>query len=228
MILLFGIFESGSRTVFLLLVFSVLCLCIVLKEKANKIVAASVLLFGTAVVVIYVWFNKDISSVGRFITTSFSESTLLGRILYYKDALPVILKHPFGLGYLGYYFLQRSFQTAVYSVMYIPSKLTTLEFMLFSYCSSLSTITIPGSIKCIENGVFSSCSSLTSIVLPDSVQTIGEWVFSGCTKLKSVVLPTGITEIPNSFFAGCTSLGNITIPNGVTRIGDGAFMTCRR
>mgnify|MGYP000220026076 CR=1 FL=1 len=34
-----------------------------------------------------------------------------------QDALPLILKHPFGLGYYGYYFIQQSVQTGVYTVV---------------------------------------------------------------------------------------------------------------
>lgn len=35
------------------------------------------------------------------------------------DALPVLLKHPFGMGYLGYYYIQNEIQTGVYTVRYI-------------------------------------------------------------------------------------------------------------
>ena len=53
----------------------------------------------------------------RFTNISFGASTFLGRILYVQDALPLILKHPFGLGYYGYYFIQQSVQTGVYTVV---------------------------------------------------------------------------------------------------------------
>ena len=46
---------------------------------------------------------------GRFLTTSLHSSTLLGRLLYAQDALPVILRHPFGLGYRSYTYMQGSF-----------------------------------------------------------------------------------------------------------------------
>ena len=50
---------------------------------------------------------------------SVGASTFLGRLLYIRDALPVVLRQPFGLGYLGYYMTQRSFQHGVYAVRWI-------------------------------------------------------------------------------------------------------------
>ena len=66
------------------------------------------------------------SAAERISEISVSTSTLLGRILYWKDALPVIAKHPFGLGYLGYYFTQGTFQTGVYSVRWVHNDLLQL------------------------------------------------------------------------------------------------------
>ena len=66
--------------------------------------------------------------MGRFLTISTQSSSLNGRLLYYFDALPVVLKNPFGLGYYGYYFSQGSFQTGVYSVVSIHNDI--LQFLL--------------------------------------------------------------------------------------------------
>lgn len=121
--LLFGILVSGSRTVFILSVVAIVAFCVLRKDKTSLIFAGSLLALGILIVVIYAVEIGDVRSVGRFLTTSLSESTLLGRILYDKDALPVILRHPFGLGYLGYYFTQHSFQTGVYSVMFVHNEL---------------------------------------------------------------------------------------------------------
>lgn len=118
-VLLFGIFESGSRTTFVLTF--ILAVFLLIKAKNKKLKTIVFVIFGVSVAtaVIYSLVTDNFYSVGRFLTTSFKESTFIGRLLYYKDALPVILKHPFGLGYMGYYYLQGSFQTGVYSVMYI-------------------------------------------------------------------------------------------------------------
>lgn len=127
-VLLFGIFESGSRTVFALTVLTAVILFFKLKNKKIRISIAVLVAAGIAAALIYVLITKDFQTVGRFLTTSVKRSTFIGRLLYYKDALPVILKHPFGLGYLGYYYTQGSFQTGVYSVMFIHNEL--LQFML--------------------------------------------------------------------------------------------------
>lgn len=119
------IFLSGSRTVFVFLVASVLILLFKLKAK-NKV--GLLVIFGVALLtsIIVVVLTDNIQTVGRFLTISLESSTLLGRLLYYKDALPVILKNPFGLGYYGYYFSQTSFQTGVYSVVFAHNDILQL------------------------------------------------------------------------------------------------------
>lgn len=118
-ILLFGIAYSGSRTVFALMLFSIFVLLLFWKNRKIKIallVALAVIVSG---VLIYVSVTGNIQTIGRFLTTSFTESTFVGRLLYFRDAFPIILRHPFGLGYLGFYYIQESIQTGVYSVMFV-------------------------------------------------------------------------------------------------------------
>ena len=122
-ILLFGILASGSRTVFILLIAVLIAVCVLRRDKQGFVLAGSILALGAVIVLVYVVGIGDIRSVGRFLTTSLSESTLLGRILYYWDAFPVIIRHPFGMGYLGYYYSHHSFQTGVYNVMFIHNEL---------------------------------------------------------------------------------------------------------
>ena len=118
-ILIIGIFASGSRTVFLFMLVSAAVYIIASKNKKQKIFlagAVGVLAAGTAA---YALITGNLETVGRYLTSSFTSSTLIGRLLYYLDAAPVILTHPMGLGYMGYYFAQGSFQNGVYSVMNI-------------------------------------------------------------------------------------------------------------
>lgn len=122
-VLLVGIILTGSRTGFLLLFLTVLTSFFLLRDKQVKKLLGIVFLGGILISGIYVLCTGNTSSVGRFLTVSFSSSTFLGRILYFKDAFPVILQHPFGLGYLGYYFTQGAFQTGVYSVMNVHNEL---------------------------------------------------------------------------------------------------------
>lgn len=127
-IFLLGILLSGSRTVFALTLLAVILLLIFHKNKRTKITLLIVTAAGVAAGALYALISGSFDSIGRFLTTSFGESTFVGRLLYFGDALPIILKHPFGTGYLGSYYLQQSIQTGLYSVRYIHNDL--LQLML--------------------------------------------------------------------------------------------------
>ncbi len=122
-ILLAGIGLTGSRTGFIILALLIFIYFFTIKDKRIKrglLIGLGLLI---AVAGIYVVVTGNTWTIGRIFTLSLSSSTFIGRILYCKDALPIILKHPFGLGYLGYYFTQGSFQTGVYTVMNIHNEL---------------------------------------------------------------------------------------------------------
>jgi len=122
-ILLLGVGLTGSRTGFIILALLIAAYFFTIKDKRIK----KGLLIGLgsliAVAGIYVVVTGNTWTIGRIFTLSLSSSTFIGRILYCKDALPIILKSPLGLGYLGYYFTQGSFQTGVYTVMNIHNEL---------------------------------------------------------------------------------------------------------
>ena len=119
LILFFGIVYSGSRTVFVLTAVTVAVLVIKTKNKKVKYTALGLFAAVTVGALIFALLTGKLSSFARFLTISLTRSTFVGRFLYFFDALPVILRHPFGLGYLGYYFTQGEFQTGVYTVMFI-------------------------------------------------------------------------------------------------------------
>jgi len=125
-LLMLGIFLAGSRTVFVLFVCATLCLAV--KRKEIRIPLLGMLGVMFAGVLIYVFFTGNVQNVGRFLTTSLSSSTFVGRLLYAKDGLKILLDHPLGLGYLGYYYMEPSVQTGVYSVRYIHNDF--LQMML--------------------------------------------------------------------------------------------------
>ena len=136
--LLAGIFLSGSRTVFILLIIAAVIYFIKSNNKNLKIALSCVFAAILIMVIIYSFIAKTFDTVGRFLTSSLLSSTSLGRLLYYKDALPVILHHPFGLGYMGYYFLQGSFQTGAHSVVNIHNEflqiLLDIGWVPFAVC----------------------------------------------------------------------------------------------
>ena len=108
----------------------------------------------------------------------------------------------------------------------IPNSVTSIGERAFYGCSSLTSITIPNSVVSIESGAFSGCSALTSVTIPNSVTSIGYDAFSDCSSLTSITIPEGVTSIGGSAFESCSSLTSITIPNSVTSIGDYAFSDC--
>ena len=78
---------------------------------------------GVGVSASHIFITKDVSGIGRIATLSFTDSTLLGRFLYIKDALGLLLKHPFGMGHMGYYYMENEIQTGMYSVQYVHNDL---------------------------------------------------------------------------------------------------------
>ena len=101
---------------------------------------------------------------------------------------------------------------------------TSIGYMAFAGCTSLTSITIPDGVTSIDRAAFWDCASLTSIKIPDSVTSIGGRAFRECKNLTSITIPDSVTSIGRSAFIGCTSLTTIevsarnadyTIVNGV-------------
>ena len=125
-ILTLGIILSGSRIVFFLLL--TVFFVFFISEK-NKYSCLSILGVATLSVLgsaLFALFTGNRDSIGRFLTFSFTASEFVGRLLYMQDALPIIIRHPLGLGYTGYRWLQGSFQTGVYSVQHVHNELLQL------------------------------------------------------------------------------------------------------
>ena len=133
---------------------------------------------------------------------------------------------------------------------------TSIGYMAFSGCSSLTSIEIPKGVTSIGNYAFYYCSSLTSIIIPDSVTRIGDYAFEGCSSLQYNEYNNGLylenetnpyfvlmdvkdtlvtsfefnentNMIGSSALERCSNLTSIEIPEGVTSIGYMAFSGCR-
>ncbi len=116
-ILVGGILYTGSRTAF---VIAVVANAAMLLASAKKKLPALLSMAGAAALLgILIFLFRGNPVIGRFLRFSLSESTFAGRLLYMRDALPLILKYPFGMGYMGYSFMQQSVQTGLYSVTYV-------------------------------------------------------------------------------------------------------------
>lgn len=107
----------------------------------------------------------------------------------------------------------------------IGTACTSISDDVFSYCSSLTSITIPSSVTSIGNNAFISCG-FTSINIPNSVTSIGYGAFQDCGNLTSCTIGSGVTSISYNTFNGCFSLTSCTIGSGVTSIGENAFDGC--
>lgn len=117
LILVAGFLYTGSRTAFLVAILANVALLLTMTRKKVRIISLSAL-GGVCVIGLLLALNPE-SVLHRYLNISLTESTFVGRLLYWVDALPLLLKYPFGMGYMGYYYIQQSIQTGVYSVAYI-------------------------------------------------------------------------------------------------------------
>ncbi|MEG0379732.1 MAG: O-antigen ligase family protein, partial [Eubacterium sp.] len=112
-----GILLTGSRTVFVLCAFNFIYLFIKNKKMRKPMFIMGMLLLIFVFLIFGI--SGSFDNMGRFLTINLQESTFVGRLLYDKDGLRLLLQHPMGLGYLGAYYLQPSFQTGVYTVRFL-------------------------------------------------------------------------------------------------------------
>jgi tetratricopeptide (TPR) repeat protein len=122
-VLLFVILYTGSRTVFVLAGLSNLLALLLNKNKKARWITIGCIGLGILLVLVYCLITDSFGVLARYLNISTVESTFVGRLLYARDALPVILRNPLGLGYMGYYFIQQSIQTGVYAVMFVHNDL---------------------------------------------------------------------------------------------------------
>ena len=120
-LLILGIFLTGSRSVFILTA-AVLTVS-AWRRREWRVFNMSILTAAVAAGVIYSYITGDYQNLGRFLTISLKNSTFIGRFLYWQDALPLVAAHPFGLGYMGYFYLQGTIQTGVYTTVFVHNDL---------------------------------------------------------------------------------------------------------
>ncbi|MBR5127941.1 MAG: O-antigen ligase family protein [Roseburia sp.] len=116
-ILLMGLLLSGSRSVLLLLLIWGVYYAVKTAEfrKPFFIGTGGFLALGG----LYVAVTGNTSNIGRIFSIFTSNSTLWGRLLYYRDAILLLCQKFFGLGRLGYYYSQGTFQSGVYNIKYV-------------------------------------------------------------------------------------------------------------
>lgn len=123
-----GGFFQYSNTFALYLLIGIIVL--LYEKKKDKlwyiklyILTTAVLFTGSRIVfflmIIGIVITGSYQNMGRYLTIFTHNSTLWGRILYQIDGLKMLLKRPAGLGYMGYYFLQPSVQSAAYTTKFV-------------------------------------------------------------------------------------------------------------
>lgn len=116
-VLLIGLLLTGSRSVLLLfMVWGIWC-AVKMKEFRKPFFIGTAILLCTGG--IYTAVTQDVTNIGRIFTIFTSNSTLWGRLLYYRDAVFAICRNFFGLGRMGYAYGQGTFQSGVYHVKFV-------------------------------------------------------------------------------------------------------------
>lgn len=120
-ILIVGLLFTGSRIV---LIFTIMwSIYNAIKNKNQRKITTIIIISIALMAICFVLLTKNTQNIGRIFTVFSSNSTLWGRILYMKDAISIIIKHPLGIGRLGYSYRQGLFQTGVYHVRYVHNSL---------------------------------------------------------------------------------------------------------
>lgn len=116
-LLIAGVFLTGSRGGMIILICFLLWVVITKKQYRKLLITELAVLLSTGFVYGYV--SGNFQNIARIFTVFRLPGTLYGRILYMIDAVPVILKHPLGIGYMSYAVIQPSIQTGVYTSKFV-------------------------------------------------------------------------------------------------------------
>ncbi len=114
-----GLFLTGCRAVMILALISNLAILIHGFKKNKKAVLITLGAIAAVAAFSVTLGTFGISPFDRILKINLNDSTLWCRILYFSDAAPYIFRHPFGIGYLGYNFVQTTFQTGIYNIRFI-------------------------------------------------------------------------------------------------------------
>lgn len=117
-ILFWGILLTGSRTAMILMA-GVLVINFIRQDRFMRRLIGFNILAAVAAGAGMVILTGSYQNLARLATVFSSNSTFWGRLLYWQDALRMIVGAPLGLGYRGYVYLQPVVQRGVYATLYV-------------------------------------------------------------------------------------------------------------
>ncbi len=120
--LLCGVYLSGSRGVFLLLLPLALAWGVHRLVRLRDVKTVALAAGGMAAIGVLAVLLSGGLVLDRLRAITLSSSSLNGRLLYYLDGAEMLLRHPLGVGYGGYLYLQPLEQTGVYTLRFIHNE----------------------------------------------------------------------------------------------------------
>ena len=144
-------------------------------------------------------------------------------------------KIPDGVEIIG----NSAFLGSSFSYISIPGSVTSIEYMAFGECDSLSSIYIPKSVTSIGSAVFQpgyeGSNNLRTIIVDSWNPVYTSWsnsnaiiekatktLIAGCDK---TIIPDGVECIGADAFTSCNKMTKITIPESVSSI-EATFSSC--
>lgn len=118
LLLMTGIVLSGSKTVFVLTMLFLTAAILTTRQWHRGLLLGIALLFGLGLGLLADTLAL-LPNADRFTDIRATSGTFLVRLLYFRDVIPSILSHPFGLGYKAYPAIEGSIQTGRYYVTFI-------------------------------------------------------------------------------------------------------------
>jgi O-antigen ligase len=108
-----GVFLTGSRS--LMLLFVPVFVFLILNNRRMALACA----MGAISAALLSFFTGLTGALQRSADISLTSGEWLSRLAYYQDGLRLVWENPFGLGHLGWWYVQPAIQTAVYDVRLI-------------------------------------------------------------------------------------------------------------
>ncbi len=124
-LLILGILLSGSRTCFMLLIAALMGIGLI-RHNLRQLLILVCFLLCSLLLAILAADSAILQGADRFTNIDLQDNSFVRRLLFFKDALKIILRHPFGTGFLGYRALEGLYQSGNYTVTFVHNELLQL------------------------------------------------------------------------------------------------------